>query len=147
MDKAVNLYIATSIKPLKRQRGCYLYILETQTAKGPATITKKEILDEGTQNQSILLALCAALKRLRMSCSLHIYLDCAYVAAAIKQEWIKDWEYHNWQNKKGRQVTDAEIWQEVSSLLKPHTFFVCENQPHPYKEWMKMEVEKWKDTH
>lgn len=147
MGNVVNIYITSGIKSPSRKRGCYLYILETQTARGPATATKKEILEESTENQSTLLALCAALKRLRLSCSLHIYLDCPYVAAALSQGWFTEWEYHGWQNKKGRLVADAEIWRETSSLLRLHEFQIHQKERHPYRKWMEMEVSKWQDTH
>lgn len=146
MGKVVNIYLATSIRAPSRQPGCYLYILETQTAKGPATITKKELLEESTENQSTLLALCEALGRLRMSCSLHLYLDCSYVAAALSQGWYREWEYHSWMNKKGRPVTDGEIWRQTSSLLRPHDFQVHLKEPHSYREWQQREVGIWQDT-
>lgn len=35
----VNIYIETDIPPMKHRRGNAVYVLETITTKGPATVT------------------------------------------------------------------------------------------------------------
>ena len=57
----VNIYIASSIKALKPSNGVVGYVIETQTSKGPATLTQfgtvKEVSkkcsgDSGTEKRS-----------------------------------------------------------------------------------------------
>lgn len=134
--RTVNLYITTSIKRPVRQNGRWIYILETVTAKGNPTLTYGEDMEDTTENQLALYALEKALERIKEPCYLEIHTDCAHVAAALQNGWIKEWENHDWMNKKGKPVKDVEKWSRVQYLLEPHTFLVHLKQDHEYKEWM-----------
>lgn len=138
--KTVNLYIASSIRGPARRDGQYMYILETDTAKGVATLTAKKALSGTTENQATIYALCSALSRLREPCHLEIYTDCVYLATAMTQGWLMDWKYAGWQNKRGRPVKDAEKWQEISYFLDVHDFHVHLKEFHTYKTWMNREI-------
>ena len=138
--KTVNLYIASSIRGPARRDGQYIYILEADTAKGPATLTNKKALLGTTENQSVIYALCSALSRLREPCRLEIYTDCVYLATVLTQGWLMEWKYAGWQNKRGCSVKDAEKWREISYFLDAHDFNVHLHEFHSYKEWMTREV-------
>ena len=142
MDKkTVNIYIEVSIKGPARRRGRYLYILETETSRGAATFTDKKEMEDSTESRLHLQAMVSALRRIRHSCHLNLYVESTYVAAVLSQGWIEEWKYSGWQNKKGQPVKDAEKWQEISSLLSAHDFTVYLREPHSYREWMAREVQ------
>lgn len=139
--KTVNIYLATSLKAPRKAPGTYLWLLETDTKSGPATLYKTGYKEDTTENQSCLLALKESLSRLRVPCLLHIFTDCAYMAAALEKEWYKEWEINDWKNKKGKQVQDEETWRELSSLLRLHDLSVHLKEAHSYKSWMATEIQ------
>lgn len=142
--KEVSVYIDTSIKGPRRQDGACLYILSFQAGNGKVAdmgrwITRKDT----TENQLALLGLEGALKHLRMPCSLCLYLECGYVAAAINGKWHEKWRYAGWMNARNKPVSDAEIWKSIEGLLNAHEVKVNLKQEHPYREWMKSEMARW----
>ena len=141
--KTVNLYIVTSMRGPSKRPGACLYILETQTTKGPATITNTIGMENANENGAALEALTAALKRLKQPCSLNIYLDAQYIAAALENRWYQKWKFEGWKNAKGKPVCDVAKWQEIEYLLSLHDFRVRLKTGHPYRDWMEREVRTW----
>lgn len=81
----VNIVTQSGIKSIKPQSGAVGYVLETQTPKGPATLSRVFTVSGQTANASELTALIEALKRLRESCDLTIYTESTYIAGAVEQ--------------------------------------------------------------
>lgn len=132
----VNIYIKTTVKGPRKRDGFYEYILETQTAAGMATCQLTKEIKDATENRAELLAIVEALKRLNRSCNLHIYTDSEYVAAAIKEDWIKRWRDSGWVTAKGKEIANRDLWQKMAELLNGNlvTFHVKEH--HPYTNCM-----------
>ena len=83
MDR-VNIYTYTDIRGPGRRTGYYVYLLEQETAKGPATLHKIEkAAERETENKVQLLAVIGALKRLRKNCDLEIHTHSEYVSAGF----------------------------------------------------------------
>lgn len=80
--------------------------------------------------------------RINRPVRLTIWLDCKYVAAALKQEWPQKWEKTAWMNEKGRPVADAEKWQSVLVRIRLHEIFVVVSERHEYWNWMARELAK-----
>ena len=141
--KVVDIYIDTSIKGPKRQNGAALFILAFVASTGKTADRGQWIQKEDTtENHLTLLALEAALKHLIKACYLVIHLECSYVAAAIQNGWLQDWQKNGWQTAKKKPVRDAEIWQSILSLLEKHEFEVELGKEHTYRAWMKRELER-----
>lgn len=140
---SVNIYIAANIKSPRKQDGAYLYLLELETAKGPATLSKMEHVEQVTENQVQLLALTAAVKRLTKVCDLHIFTDSHYLAAGFT-EWLEKWKANGWKNSKGKPVAYREEWLEAAEILCRNTFLFNIGNNHPYRSWMEMELQKEK---
>lgn len=141
--KEVNLYIDTSIRGPKRKMGAYGYVLETQTAAGPATLTKVEKTEcESTEHQSLCMALLKALKRIRTECKLILYTDSEYIGAAFTKGWLTEWHQSGWNTKKGTPVANAELWEPISETVQRLEVQVKVKEEHSYKEWLRREVEK-----
>ena len=86
-------------------------------------VHRKELHEtrQATSKQSNALeAMIAALKVLKTPCMVSIYSDEDYITAAFQNGWINDWANHEWKNKKGREIRNAEQWQQAWELIKPH---------------------------
>ena len=139
--KEVYIYLYSTVKSCRGGNGVYTYILETDTSKGNATISKTEIVENVTAHKSILLALAAALKRIRQESYLVIYTDSNYVAVNTKGSLAK-WKKNGWKTARGEPVKHMEEWQEVEQLIHPHSFEFVVGSKHSYYIWMKAEAEK-----
>ena len=139
--KEIHIYLYSTVKSCRGGNGAYTYILETDTSKGNATISKTEIVENVTAHKSILLALAAALKRIRQESYLVIYTDSNYVAVNTKGRLAK-WKKNGWKTARGEPVKNQEEWQEIDWLIKPHSFEFVVNSRHSYYQWMKEESEK-----
>lgn len=140
--QTVDIYIDTDIKGPKRRDGTYMYIIATQTTKGTADAGKMKSIPQTTENQATLLALQAALKRLRSPCMLVFHLECTYVASALINGWYKQWRERDWMTAQNRTVADAKIWQSIEYLLNAHEFSVSLKEPHTYKAWMRRTLKR-----
>lgn len=139
--KEVHIYIYSTIKGCRTGNGAYTYILETGTSKGNATISKTEPVESVTAHKSVLLALAAALKRIRQASYLVIHTDSNYVVSNARDSLAK-WKKNGWKTAKGDVVKHLEEWKEIERLLKPHSFEFRVDSGHSYYQWMKTESEK-----
>ena len=74
---------------------------------------------ETTNNQMELTAVIEGLKKLKMSCHVHIYTDSKYVLEGATK-WIWGWKKNNWKKADKKPVLNQELWQELDSLLSQH---------------------------
>ena len=139
--KEVHIYLYSTVKSCRGGNGAYTYILETYTSKGDATISKTENVENVTTHKAMLLALKAALKRIRQTSHLVIYTDSNYMASNVRGSLTK-WKKNGWKTARGEPVKHLEEWQEIERLIKPHSFEFVVNTKHSYYSWMKDESEK-----
>lgn len=99
-------------------------------------------MEQATENQLTVTALDEALKRLLRPVKLTIWLNCEYVAGALRNGWPEKWEKESWINSKGKPVTNAEKWQSVLGKIRLHEIEVRTGERHEYATWMKTELEK-----
>lgn len=143
----VNIITQSGIKTVKPKNGAVGYVLETQTSKGPATLSRVFTVSEQTMNASELTALIEALKRLREPCNLTIYTDSSYIAGAIEQRWPDKWEAADWRTAKGKDVANKELWQELIKLLKEHEVSFDTENDIGYRSWLVTEINRKERTH
>ncbi len=80
-----------------------------------------------TKSSNTLQALIDALGILRNPCVLTIYTEDDALAAAWSNGWVNTWQQHSWKNAKGNTIRNAEQWQQLYELMKPHgRRFVCQ---------------------
>ena len=139
--KEVHIYLYSTIKGCRAGKGAYTYILETGTSKGNATISKTELVEGATAHKSVLLALAAALKRIRQTSYLVIHTDSNYVVSNARDS-LTNWKQNGWKTARGEMVKHLEEWKEIERLLKPHSFEFRVDSGHSYYQWMKSESEK-----
>ena len=72
----VKIFMQTGIKSIRPADGAAGYLLEAQTEKGPATLSKIYTIRNTTAHGAELSVLIEAVKRLREPCSLTIFNCC-----------------------------------------------------------------------
>ena len=132
----VSIYTHTTAKGPKQKITGFGYVLECETAKGPATLSHIGHFENETKNRTELRTLIEALKQLNRPCELEIYTT-DYMAAVL-ETWLPTWEAHGWKNSRGEEV-DPE-YRELKNLLKPHSASL-KTDTHQYAEWLKRETE------
>lgn len=140
MDR-VHIYTYTDIRGPRKRTGRYIYLLEQETEKGPATLHKIEKVETETENRVQLLAVAGALRRIRKPCELVIHTHSEYVAAGFTEGWIKKWAVSGWKNGKGDPVANRPEWEEIAELLNAHEFEFRAGR-HAYSIWMERKIRK-----
>lgn len=140
MMREVNIYVKSSIKSTRRRDGYIGYILELITNKKPVTLNGFEKVEQVTANQSELVAITKALKRMKEKCVLTIYTDSKYIGSAIENKWVEGWKKKNWVNAKGEPIANSEEWQEMLNLLVGQQYSVVVGFKHEYSQWMESEL-------
>ena len=137
-----NIYIASSIKALKPANGVVGYVIETQTSKGPATLTQFGTVKEVSKNAAEILALKNALSRIKTKCELDLWSENRYICSVFSQGWLKNWETTGFLKGNGEEVVDAEKWREVACLLNGRGILTHPQEEHEYKGYLEREVER-----
>ncbi len=75
---------------------------------------------ETTNNRMELLGAIAALSALKEPCEVDLYTDSQYIANAINEHWLQSWKAKNWK-RKGGELKNIDLWQELDRLLSIHT--------------------------
>ena len=130
----VNLYVETNIKGVGKKKGKYIYLLETETSKGLATVYDiKEI--EATKDIAELTALVAAVKRLNGNpCEeLNIYVTSEMLMNNISR-FLKHWAANNFCRADGRRLSQWELWQELYEKTR-NLNMRAYNNTHSYSKW------------
>lgn len=143
----VNIVIQSGIRSIKPKDGFVGYLLEAQTGKGPATLSRVFAVTGLTANAAQMTALIEALKRLREPCTLTIFTDSEYIAGAVEQGWPDRWEAADWRTSRGRNVANKELWQELYKLLKEHEAAFDTKNDIGYRSWLVTEINRKEKTH
>lgn len=124
----VHIFTGSDIKSPKKKAGEIYYSLETRRSDGKRVRLENYIKVEATVNQSELMAVNAALKRLNRNCKVIIHTDSKYVAAGFNEGWIYKWIKAGWKNAKGKTIANREEWVEMLNLLKGKAFKFSVNE-------------------
>lgn len=75
-----------------------------------------------TNNRMELRAAIEALKALKEPVEVDLYTDSAYLKRGVT-EWLPRWKERGWKRPDGKKlkpVANADLWQELSELLRVH---------------------------
>ena len=72
-----------------------------------------------TNNRMELRAVIEGLKALKSLCRVKLHCDSKYVVEAMQQGWAKAWREKEFL-KKGRLMTNADLWKELLELCELH---------------------------
>ncbi len=73
-----------------------------------------------TNNRMEITAAIKALEALTRGCEINLYTDSQYLRQGITQ-WIHSWKMKGWRNSKNQPVKNADLWQQLDSLVTKHT--------------------------
>lgn len=76
---------------------------------------------EGSINSNLLRAAISALWALNRSCLVDVYTTSEYIVEPFRNGWINKWEKNDWKNAKGKEVRNADLWQELRQAAAPHS--------------------------
>ena len=83
---------------------------------------KKELsggAKETTNNRMELTGVITALQALKEPCKVTIYTDSQYIVNAVNEGWLYAWAKKGWK-RKGGEVKNPDLWQQVLTLLQKH---------------------------
>lgn len=90
-----------------------------------------------TNNRMEITAVIEAVKRLKRPCRIELFSDSQYVCKAFTEKWIDKWKQNGWKRTPREPVKNADLWQELLTLLEPHTMvvhWIRGHNGHPYNE-------------
>jgi ribonuclease HI len=73
-----------------------------------------------TNNRMELLACIQGLKALKHRCSVVLYTDAKYVVHGMTKGWAERWQARGWKLATGRDVKNADLWQQLVELCRGH---------------------------
>ncbi len=73
-----------------------------------------------TNNRMELLGAISALSALKEPCEVELFTDSQYIVKAINERWLQGWKAKNW-TRKGGELKNVDLWQELDRLLAQHT--------------------------
>lgn len=137
--KAVNIFVATNIKGVGKKKGKYIYLLETETSKGLATV--HDIKDiEATKDVAELSALIAAVARLKQHpAELNIYVTSEQLKLNIVH-YLPGWAKRNFCKADGTRLSCWVLWKALWNGTRIFDMRVY-NKTHSYSNWLLKELE------
>ena len=85
---------------------------------------------ETTNNRMELRAVIEAVRALKVSCSVKIHTDSAYVCNAFHQRWLNNWQANGWKTAEKRDVENQDLWRELLDVLSTHTYTFVKVKGH-----------------
>ena len=129
----VNLYVATNIRGVGKKKGKFIYLLETETSKGPATIHDIQEI-EATKDVAELTALAIATARIKKSCELNVYVTSEQLMHNLRH-FLSRWAKNNYCRSDGRRLSCWQLWKTVyenTSICDMRVY----NKSHSYSKWL-----------
>jgi len=141
--KRVDIYIRTTVKgPAVQKHAKYIYQLEYIKKSGvPETRRYKREAKNCSENRIELICLIEALKRLLKPCEIKVHTSCRYIINCINNGWLEQWEKSWWLRSNGKEVKNADLWQQYLEVTRQH-IVTYTNESHTYYEQMGKELEK-----
>lgn len=130
----VRIYVATSIKGVGKKKGKYIYLIETETTKGLATLHDvKEI--ESTNYVAELAAVVAAVSRLKQKpLEVEIYVSSQQLRLNLTH-YLKLWAKSNFCGADGRRLSCWELYKSFWENTRLFSLRVHVKQ-HSYSNWL-----------
>lgn len=90
-----------------------------------------------TNNRMELTAVIKALSALKEPCQVKLTTDSKYVVDSINLGWARSWQKNGWRKADKKPALNAELWEQLLSLLDTHTVefvWVKGHTGHPENE-------------
>lgn len=137
----VNIYVqATAKGPAIRKKAAYVYIIQLTSDK--EYIRKGEgVMENVTENQIVLTAIIKALMRFSQKCTIRINTECEHVLNSCRNGWPHQWEKNGWKKATGKEVKNADLWQQYINVSKGHAIS-WSDEKHEFSTWMADELKR-----
>lgn len=146
MDR-VNIITVTTAKGPRQQEMVGMFLVE-QIHNG-IPITKegylyREKIAKTEMTLQLLVNAAFIVSKARIDFdSVEIFTDEGLVESAFRNKWIENWNESGWKNAKGKDVANAEIWQQLYEIMKSSSKrFIVTKERSQYKGWMELQAEK-----
>ena len=74
-----------------------------------------------TNNRMEILGVIRALESLTQPCSVELHTDSQYVAKAIQDRWLVNWQRNGWLTSAKKPVKNRDLWERLAELLAQHS--------------------------
>ncbi len=73
-----------------------------------------------TNNRMEITAVIEALLALKEPCSVELWTDSQYVAKAVRDGWLANWQRNGWKTAAKKPVRNRDLWMKLDTQLKRH---------------------------
>jgi ribonuclease HI len=73
-----------------------------------------------TNNRMELRAVLEGLAALKEPCRVTVHTDSAYVANAVNQRWLDNWQRRGWTTADKKPVKNRDLWEELLRQMDRH---------------------------
>ena len=142
--KEVNIYVHTEYAgTFSKGKGVYHVILETMvnTPKGEEAATLKDVqaCEDVTRNKLVLIAIEAALKRMKKPAKIKIYVSSDYIESSFNN-WLEQWHEKNFEG-----IKYPEQWLQIYVMSNVHDIEIINTEDTPYSKVQAQEVKIYKE--
>lgn len=138
----VDIYIQTTARgPAVRKHVAYMYVLKIVINGKEFIRNGKGTLENVTENQATLQAIIHALMRFHENCEISINTRCEHVLNSCRSAWPQQWEKSGWVKANGKEVKNANLWQQYLNVSSGHLISWSEEE-HDFTKWMDYELKK-----
>ena len=148
----VTIYIETDMKGPARRNGAGAWLVEYIKQNGepetrPVNQTDSVMyLENTTENALTLELLLDAFSILTKSCSVRVNTRCEHVLNTTQNYWLEQWAKNGWHKSNGKQVANAELWEQVYEYMQIHEV-LFEDSENSYRNIMQLEILKEEKKH
>lgn len=137
----VDIYIHSTIKGPKQKDGVIAFVLEAELPDGRKATKSYFFQIEGFSKQrSWLKAVAIALEKVKEGNEAVISGNSAYLADGFMN--LTKWKENGWKRSNGKEVKNADLWEQIFDLQKSRKARFLSNGDHIYSSWLPWEAEK-----
>lgn len=129
-----DVYIETSIKWNQVKDGVVGIAISTVDPENAKSFFGK--VNSCSESAAVLYGFKNALKYLDQADEICLNLSCFPVADAFMNNWPAMWQINEFKNKKGVEIKNREIWEDVTALLKQRKVTVKYKEFNGYRNWL-----------
>lgn len=139
----VDVFIQTTAKgPAIKKHTEYMYVLKIVINGKEFIRNGKGTLENVTENQAKLQAIIHALMRFHENCEIRINTSCEHVLNSCRNFWPQQWEKAGWTKANGKEVKNADLWQQYLNVSRGHVISWSNNKEHEFSKYMEYELKK-----
>lgn len=143
----IQIYIESTLKRAKSD-GVVVWLVEYLKDDTPITRQGFVHVENNTDAAGCLMGLINAFTILKKPCEVKIFTECETVYNTMSNSWQVQWKKNSWQNAKGKEVRNRELWEMLDSKMQAHTYSITD-EPNEYRTYLKNLAEKelrgWKE--